>query len=382
MALQPANLPVPVQPSTASLEIVQIVPRLPPHTDGVGDYALRLSEQLWADHRIYSHFLVFTTGLEFTPLESGFPIHSLAEHSITALLSTLPVSAQGIILHYSNYPYLKSPLDLPFWLPKALEQGIHQRQIPLVVMFHELPTLKIKTFKIINPLQIHISRWLTKIAHGVITDSAQFQAYLSRWTRNSIPCIPDFSTVGEPSIIPPLSDRQRRIVIFGGNDRGRVYKYHLPKLLSICKHLAIQEIVDIGRPLALNAQDFGDIRLIEMGFQPAEVVSQMLLTAIAGMIDYTRFPGDLGKSTVFAAFTAHGVLPISTVYNPSEGDGLHLNQHYLTPETLRASMSPEQLQGIATTAHTWYESHSLRENAKVFAQQFTLQPSPQSPQSA
>lgn len=160
------------------------------------------------------------------------------------------------------------------------------------------------------------------------------------------------------------------------------------------------EVVMVLSPNPLNANyvavDFDPFAEGELVNTAAATESQREIWASVQMGDEANcaynesqtltLRGQLNVDALQAALQAlvdrHGVLPISTVYNPSEGDGLHLNQHYLTPETLRASMSPEQLQGIATTAHTWYESHSLRENAKVFAQQFTLQPSPQSPQSA
>jgi hypothetical protein len=37
-------------------------------------------------------------------------------------MAACPSSAQGILLHYSNYPYLKGQLDAPFWLPAALKR--------------------------------------------------------------------------------------------------------------------------------------------------------------------------------------------------------------------------------------------------------------------
>ncbi len=350
------------------LEVVQIVPRLPPYTDGVGDYALRLGEQLWQDHHIRSHFLAFCTGLEFTPLNHGFSISSLKAHTAEALLQAVPDSAQAIMLHYSNYPYLQGPLDAPFWFPKALKILIQQRHIPLMVMFHELPTLQFKSLRFLHPLQLQISRQLTQLANQTLTDSARFKEQLSRWTPHPIPCIPDFSNVGEPASTPPLCDRQRRLVIFGGHDRGRIYRNHLRHLLHTCQQLNLQEIVDIGSPLNLDIHDFEGVQMTQMGFQPATTVSEILLASFAGMIDYTRFPGDLGKSSVFAAFTAHGLLPLSTTYNPSEADGIHLNQHYLTPQTLAPHNTATQLQAIATSANTWYSNHSLQKNTEVFAQ--------------
>ncbi|MEB3269816.1 MAG: hypothetical protein VKJ09_14830 [Leptolyngbya sp.] len=363
--LLPSQLSAPTQ----AVDILQIVPRLPPHTDGVGDYALRLGEQLWRDRSIYSHFLPFTLGLDYSPLDNGFSIASLSAHTSEALMAACPSSIQGIVLHYSNYPYIKGQFNAPFWLPAALQRLKEARNIPLVVMFHELPTLDLKLLKLFNPWQSQVSRQLTRLASGVITDSHRFKKVLSRWASQPIPCIPDFSNIGEPDVVPPLSDRHRQLVIFGGHDRSRIYRNHLSKLLKACQALKIEKIIDIGRPLDFDPQPFGDIQWIQMGFQPSEVVSHTLLESVAGMIDYTRFPGDLGKSSVFAAFTSHGVLPLVTAYNPSEKDGLHLQQQYLTPATLPPTTDLKSLQAIATAAHTWYQQHTLAKNAAVFAQQ-------------
>lgn len=374
MTYQGSTQSIPESARTKELEIVQIVPRLPPHIDGVGDYALCLGEQLYSDHSIYSHFLPFLPRLDYTPLENGFPIVNWSGHTAEALVVACPPSAQGILLHYSNYPYLKSKLDAPFWLPTALQHLVKARNIPLIVMFHELPTLDLKAFKIFNPWQIQVSRRLARLANGVVTDSHRFKEVLSQWTVQPISCVPDFSNIGEPEVIPPLGDRLRQLVIFGGRDRSRIYHNHLSSLLRTCQILEIERIIDIGQPLDFDPQQLGDIQWVQMGFQPSDVVSQTLLTSLAGIIDYTRFPGDLGKSSVFAAFTSHGVLPLITAYNPSEKDGLYQHQHYLTPATLQPALSLDQLQAIATAARRWYQQHTLAKNAEVFAERLLQRP--------
>lgn len=352
-------------------KIVQIVPRLPPHTDGVGDYGLRLAEQLLKAHQIRTHFLTFQLGIETEPVINGFSAVGLPSHQADTLLSVLPPDIQGILLHYSNYPYLQGKLDAPFWLPSALERAINLRHLKLVVMFHELPLLKWKQLNFLNPIQSIVSRRLAQIAHQVVTDSARFQAILSRWFQRPIPCIPDFATIGEPEYVPPLAERERRLIVFGGTDRRRVYQNSLPKLLQTCQILAIKEICDIGKFLNLKQlYDFADVHLVEMGFQPSEVVSRLMANSLAGCLDYTRFPGDLGKSSVFAAFCAHGLIPICTQYNPSEADGLEMNKHYLVLDEQLGDWDLSQLQSVADNANQWYSRHNLRENAQGFARYF------------
>ncbi|MEO1446843.1 MAG: hypothetical protein AAFV46_11550, partial [Cyanobacteria bacterium J06635_11] len=102
-----------------------------------------------------------------------------------------------------------------------------------------------------------------------------------------------------------------------------------------------------------------------------ETVRELLLDSVAGLMDYSRFPGDLGKSSVFAAFCAHGVMPICTVYNPSEPDGVFADQQYVIAGSHLSDWSAQQRQTVATQAREWYSEHSLAINAQRFASHFS-----------
>jgi len=348
--------------------ILQIVPRLPPYSDGVGDYAILLAKQLASNHNIQTDFVTFCPGTETPATVDGFTTHRLFEHTTQYLLSLISKDVDGVLLHYSNYPYLQGMLDAPFWLVEALQQIQQRSSCPLVVMYHELPTVKWKQLRVLNPIQSLVSKRLSKIASAVFTDSHHFKSHLEKWTNAPITCIPDFSTIGEPSPsqVKPLCDRQRRVVIFGGSDRARAYR-DIDNLLETCKALDIREICDIGTKQNLPSESFGDITFTEMGFQSAIAVQEILLDSVAGYLDYSRFPGDLGKSSVFAAFCAHGVMPICTAYNPSEPDGVFAAQHYAVAGRQLSTVSAQQCQRIADNALAWYAQHSLGINAERFA---------------
>ncbi|MEO1403552.1 MAG: hypothetical protein AAFV72_20220 [Cyanobacteria bacterium J06635_1] len=352
-----------------SSKILQIVPRLPPYSDGVGDYARLLAQQLSKVHNLETEFVAFRPGTKTPSKVDGFCTYRVFNHTAPALLAKLPNDISGMILHYSNYPYLQGKLDAPLWLVDALKTLVEQLSIPLVVMFHELPTLKWKQIRILNPIQSRVSRRLCQIASTVVTDSHHFKTQLAQWTDTPIACIPDFSTIGEPQPgeILPLDSRQRRVVIFGGSDRRRVYKHSLENLLKTCQALGIKEICDIGTPQNLDPEIFKPILLTEMGFQPADTVRAILLDSVAGVMDYSRFPGDLGKSSVFAAFCAHGLMPICTAYNPSEPDDIFVDQQYAIAGSHLSTWTQQQRQHIATQARAWYCQHNLDINARLFA---------------
>ncbi len=71
-------------------KIVQIVPRLPPYTDGEGDYSLMLAEQLLEQHNLKTHFLVCRPDVYSETTIKGFPITVLPSLTTEAFLSVFP----------------------------------------------------------------------------------------------------------------------------------------------------------------------------------------------------------------------------------------------------------------------------------------------------
>ena len=63
-------------------QIIQIVPKLPPAIDGLGDYALNIARQLYKDFGVKTHFVV------------GDPAWVGAEHPFTTRWLTVSGSAE------------------------------------------------------------------------------------------------------------------------------------------------------------------------------------------------------------------------------------------------------------------------------------------------
>ena len=357
------------------MKIIQIVHHLPPEPSGTGDYSLRLADKLLKDYGIFTQFIHYGEQSQFEPVINGFSVTRLPERTPKAFLSLFPENIEGIILHYN---FTGS------WLLEALQSARRLRRFKLVVMFQELirkypnsyPNFSLKRkiafhlrqFLPARDLDSLTARGFARTADAVLTDTARFQAILSKWLKRPVTCIPDFSTIGEPEQVPPLVERDRRMIVFGTlYSRPRIYKEFFKELLRSCQILGIEEIYDLGPSFDLNLPEFSGVHVVEMGEQPPEVISQLMLTSLAGFFDYSLWPGDLGKSTVFAAFCAHGLIPVSSQYNPSEATGLEINKHYVVPDKQLKNMNLRQLQSIADNARQWYGTHTLTENAKVFA---------------
>ncbi|NJN22130.1 MAG: hypothetical protein HC812_14280 [Leptolyngbya sp. RL_3_1] len=222
---------------------------------------------------------------------------------------------------------------------------------------------------VINPIQGLFSCQLSLLADAVITNTADFKRFLSIWS-SKIYSIPNFSTIGEPQYIPTLQERNRDLVVFGSSDRNRVYQSGITDLIKLCGRLEIKRILDIGQ---INPTDLSQleekVQVVRMGPQPAAVVSQIMTDSVAGLFDYGRFPRHLGKSSVYAAYCAHGLLPIGNDYYPSEADHVFNNKHYLVLSKMAhdtATPDWSLYQTVAHAAHDWYGNHTIAKCANLF----------------
>ena len=361
-------------------QIIQIVPQLPPSINGLGDYALNLARQLRKDFDIKTHFVVGDANWESAREIEGFPISVVPKCSTAAVLSTLLKdcpSPAPVLLHYVNYGYAKR--GCPVWLVDGLERWLAKDATrSLVTMFHEVYAYGFPPWNSsfwLSPIQRNLASRLAQLSDRCITSRrnyAELLHKLSKGKHSQIPTLPVFSNVGEPEEVLPLAKRSRKIVVFGGWDsRRKVYQNSSTELSYVCKLLGIEEILDIGPPTQLSLSAIGGVPIVEMGQLPAPRVSDMLLHSLAGFFDY--IPGYLAKSTIFAAYCAHGLLPISARYNPSLSDGIEAGKHYWIPEEQSTKVKcVQELQLIVDNAHTWYQDHQLSIQAQIFAQQLSL----------
>ncbi|MFL6233508.1 MAG: glycosyltransferase family 1 protein [Thermoanaerobaculia bacterium] len=318
------------------MRVLQIVPRLPPPAEGVGSYALCLERAL-AGHGISTRFLTAEP-----PEDTGLA-RRLEEAEEDALL-----------LHYANYGYQRR--GCPFWLPGALRRWRRGRR-RLVTVFHEVyatgPPWRSSFWT--RPFQRRIAAAVARESDALVTS---LDLYVQRIGPEAAPektsVTPVFSTVGEPREVPPLSARTRRMVLFGGRGaRSRAYGELRRDLAAACRALAVEEIADVGPPLERADESVDGVPVRRYGVLPAAEVGRLLLGSLAGFVAYPAF--FLPKSTIFAAYCAHGVLPVQAWRRRSLKGG-----------TAPRWMGSGDLQAAATAAHAWYGGHSLERQAERF----------------
>ena len=361
------------------MQIFSIVPRLAPAIDGVGDYALCLAEQLDQTFAIKTHFIVGDPDWQGESRLKGFSVSRTEARSTEALLSLLQTAQppSTILLHYVPHGYARKAC--PFWLIRALQIWKHQNpQANLVTMFHELYALGVPWSSDfwLSPIQKSLAIQLAQLTDRCLTSCESYAILLHQFGQGKhghIPLLSVPSNLGEPIEIPALVERQPRLIIFGQTGaKARVYKN--PKQLSqICQALDIQEILDIGPPTGLNLNHLTKLPIVEMGFQSSAKASALLLDSIAGIINYD--PNRLAKSGIFAAYCAHGILPISDQVSSQPSNGLSPGVHYWSPglnpiglDSIAKSSTIDYFQTIADNAQTWYQTHNLSTQSKIFAE--------------
>ncbi len=358
------------------MQRISIVSGLPPAIDGVGDYALNLARQLRKDFAIETHFIIGNPKWVGAAEIEGFTVSKVRDRSVANLLSLLNGNGQPstILLHYVCYGYALR--GCPFWLINGLQQwrsGSSNRS--LVTMFHE-------TYAFGPPWTSAF--WLSQVQKNLLARLARLsdrsltskQGYaktigeLSLGKHTQIPAIPVFSTIGEPAQAPPLAERARRLVVFGAAPtRRRVYQRSLAALKRTCQDLLIEEIVDIGPATGLEISAINGVPVVAMGEKPVTEISKILSSSVVGFFNYDI--DYLAKSTIFAAYCAHRLIPVGTSSSELQEDGLQAGKHYCLADRLTQSLSLAAGQAIADNAYAWYHSHNLSIQAKVFAAQLT-----------
>lgn len=354
------------------MKILHIVPRLPPTITGVGDYAYLLARELRGEHRIQTHFLVCDPSWQGDGELDGFVVERLQARSSEELQERLSAvsSPPIVLLHYVGYGYENR--GCPQWLVKGLErwkESGHRRR--LIIMFHELfafgPPWRSSfwTYYIQQRLVIR----LVRLAYKWVTNMRRYAEWLaikSGIDSNRVITLPVFSTIGERVVNTPLARRAPRAVIFGNPTWvNELLGRYLEDTIACCRALGLEEIVTVGSPVGTVRQSL-PIPVIEQGYLSADQIIDLLGSSRTGFMNY--FPGYLAKSSVYAAYSALGILPVLPRANPSNLDGCRAGETYLLSGRIKSSLAEEMLQRVTDNAGDWYRTHNLSCTASTYAE--------------
>jgi hypothetical protein len=354
------------------MEIIQIVPALPPVVNGLGDHALLLARELRDRHDVNTTFIVGDPSARRAKDVDGFSIQILPGRSAPQfidLFEALSSKAAIVLLHYVGYGYARR--GCPFWLVDALEKWRHASDDrTLITMFHELyasgPFWRSSFWT--SRCQKGLTKRLADVSDHCRTSIkvyADILAELSPRHRNQIPFTPVFSNVGELSEFFPEMNRKPKLLVFGNaNSRRAIYERRLEELTGACLRLNLSEIVDVGPRTGMNPTF--PIPYHTMGILEIDALGKVFREVSTGIVNYPS--AYLGKSTIFAAYAAHGVVPLllNAGERPCE-DGLHNGNQYLETAQLIAEAQTRNLSEIAGNVFNWYSSHTLKRQAASLA---------------
>ena len=337
-----------------------MVPRLLPARCGVSDHAIALALELKADYGIDSTFVVLNSEER---CEVPFPVTYCAQHRLLDACLSLSGGRPGdLLVHLSGYGY--SADGAPTQLGEALEAVKADGSFRIAIFFHELYASGMPWTQAFwyARRQKRAYRRIAGLCDLAITNARVFADWLARQTAAPIQCMPVFSQVGEARELVPIAQRDRRMAVFGlAGTRQRAYG-ELRKLGGLLHRLGMEEILDAGSdcgaPPAVNG-----IAVRRMGVLGAAEVDRLLARIAFGYLAYP--PNCLAKSGVFAAYCAHGVIPVIAERFRGEFDGLRDGEQVLSLETAQA-IEPAALERCSMAAWRWYSGHCLRDHAAMY----------------
>jgi len=335
----------------------------PPGQGGVRDYLECLKAE-WACAGIESHVIELS--------QASVGAQSLLDRVLTLADNSVRPDSQStfsLLIHFSGYGYERR--GLCFWLLREIGQAKAQLgdRLRVVTMFHELfasgPPWRSAFW--LSPLQARIARRLARKSDAIWTNTESHGRWLREQVGPSTPITvqPVFSTVGEPEQLAPTTGREPSLVVFGSpSTRRRALDALLPYVESL-ERQGITEIIEVGSGEASPWTATG-LKPRFLGRMEKPDLRALLERAAYGLIEYP--PNCLGKSTVFAAYAAHGCMSINVAQAADDSDGLQSGRHFasLSHDT-PLTHDTQTREAMAEAACNWYTPHCLTRQAAAFA---------------
>lgn len=279
---------------------------------------------------------------------------------IKSLIRSTTLPSNNILLNYSGYGFEKR--GAPLWLLKKI---IEERKNSTIfgIYFHELYASGPITSSAfwLSPVQQHIARGLAKTSDFWITNLEGSAHWLRRFAGDKPHAVlPVFSNMGEmPTYVP---ERATKIIIFGSTAlRSAAYRSAGSSLFLWAREQNF-ELHDIGP--VINDPNLSNLLrkagVIQHGRLESDEINNLLSDAMFGILAYS--PNYAAKSSVLAAYCAHGVCPvlISEENHPTGGqlDGLISGVNYLAGIPIKP-VHPDASKSIGSAAWQWYQPHRM-----------------------
>ena len=345
--------------------LIQVLPRLTPGRCGVSDQAVLLARALKEEFAIDSAFVTLNSR---EPNALHYPtIHCLPSQLLENCVELAEGRDAALFVHVSGYGY--SADGAPALLADALETVRANGRVRIATYFHEISASGPPWTSAFwhAHRQKKAARRIIAQCSLIVTSIDRQAAWLRRESRRlggaRVEQMPVFSPADETDEPVPFNQRNPIMVMFGlAATRTWAYK-KLSAAENLVSTLGIQEILDVG-PECDNPSEVNGVRVKRVGSLPAEDLPAVFSQSQFGFVPHPWFC--LGKSSVFAAYCAQGMIPVVAGNFPKEVDGLREGIHVVTPQTAEAVRRSEW-EACSRAAWTWYMGHRLHVHAERYA---------------
>lgn len=262
---------------------------------------------------------------------------------------------RSFLLEFTPLAYSPIGLSTPLLLQVLLWrlQGCR-----VVTYFHELPFANGPGCK--RWLAVQLQRTYCMLlaglsSHAVVNQPSGLALLKLACSSRRISFLPVCSNVGESEQAPTPEQRPLQVVVFGSPGKRR-HAHDLVAAQGGYRRLfgPSVRVVDIGEPLPLTHPLASEVEVL--GPLPVAAIEAHLLNSRFGF--FYAEPDQFSKSGVFAAYCAHGVVPILAHEVTAEPD------FYLTPQELK-TQSPRVINPLPVwqNCRRWYSRSSASASA-------------------
>lgn len=348
--------------SEAKHQLIQVLPRLLPGKCGVSDNAIVLAEELEKTFGISTSYVVVNSR---ETCELSNPItYCEPEEMQEACIRLSTARPSNLLVHVSGYGYQRDGAVTR--LANALEGMRRDGQFRIAAFFHELYATSMpwkSAFWYSRRQKATVGR-VAELADLVLTNTEHHAVWLRKRRKGApVQVLPVFSSMGEVETPVPFEKREPVLCVFGSVEmRASAYR-QLRSRTQFLQRLAVREILDMGREYEAPA-DLAGIPVRKCGLLHSADVHAILSKARFGYMLYG--PEWLAKSSVLAAYTAHGVIPVVAQGFCGSRDGLTDGVHLISETTAERALASGP-QACIDAAWAWYMKHNLHVHASLYA---------------
>lgn len=223
---------------------------------------------------------------------------------------------------------------IPYNIMNVIDVAV-RKGVKVLTFFHELPApiFPLRRSSILRPLQRLVCSMIASKSDAVIVNQQRGLIWLKDKSRRTAVFLPTWSSVGEPDEVSGYRSRPNYVVVFGTPMR-RTKVHSAVSNLGGYRHLFGDDVtvLDIGATCDIPEGIASEI--LRCGALSSVEVSNRLSVSRYGLFSCPIT--EVSKSSVFASYCAHGVIPVNVERGNSWSiiAGPRPDMHYLMLENV------------------------------------------------